>query len=63
MKSVPFLACLALSLASCEKAPASGHLPVLFAAPDFTLSDLSGNSVQLSALQGKAVVISFWFLK
>lgn len=31
-------------------------------APDFTLKDLQGNSVQLSSLRGKGVVIAFWFL-
>jgi len=29
-------------------------------APDFTLTDLNGNSVQLSSLRGKAVVVNFW---
>ncbi len=29
-------------------------------APDFTLTDLNGNSVTLSSLKGKAVLINFW---
>ena len=29
-------------------------------APDFTLTDLNGNSVTLSGLKGKAVLINFW---
>lgn len=29
-------------------------------APDFTLSDISGNAVHLSSFQGKAVLLNFW---
>lgn len=29
-------------------------------APDFTLSDLSGQEVALSSLQGKAIILFFW---
>ena len=29
-------------------------------APDFTLNDLSGKPVQLSALKGKVVLVNFW---
>jgi peroxiredoxin len=29
-------------------------------APDFTLTDLQGNTVKLSDLRGKAVVLNFW---
>jgi peroxiredoxin len=29
-------------------------------APDFTLTDLQGNTVQLSQLRGKTVVLNFW---
>ncbi|MBT3363452.1 MAG: redoxin family protein [Chloroflexi bacterium] len=29
-------------------------------APDFTLADLDGNAVTLSAFRGKAVFITFW---
>ncbi len=29
-------------------------------APDFTLTDLNGNSVTLSSLKSKAVLINFW---
>ena len=29
-------------------------------APDFTLKDLSGRSVQLSSLKGKVVLVNFW---
>ena len=38
-----------------ESAPEVGHL-----APDFTLTDLEGNSVTLSAVRGKVVFINFW---
>jgi peroxiredoxin len=30
------------------------------AAPDFTLSDASGNAITLSALRGKVVLLNFW---
>ena len=29
-------------------------------APDFSLLDMRGNTVSLSALRGKAIVLSFW---
>ncbi len=38
----------------------SEPLPVGNAAPDFTLDDQDGNSVQLSALRGKNVVLIFY---
>ncbi len=31
-----------------------------FAAPSFALADLSGQTVELSALQGKVVILNFW---
>ncbi|MFD2170038.1 TlpA family protein disulfide reductase [Tumebacillus lipolyticus] len=31
-----------------------------YLAPDFTLTDLSGNEVQLSTLRGKKVFLNFW---
>jgi cytochrome c biogenesis protein CcmG, thiol:disulfide interchange protein DsbE len=31
-----------------------------FLAPDFTLEDLAGNPVQLSALRGQPVLLNFW---
>ena len=35
--------------------------PVIGApAPDFTLTDLDGNTVTLSALQGQVVILNFW---
>ena len=46
------------ALAGCTKheAPAvEGSL-----APDFTLNDLAGHPVQLSALKGKVVLLNFW---
>lgn len=29
-------------------------------APDFTISDIDGNSVTLSAYRGKVVLLAFW---
>jgi peroxiredoxin len=37
-------------------APLAGHL-----APDATLVDLSGNSIALSSLRGKVVILNFWY--
>jgi peroxiredoxin len=43
------------------KAAGSGPAPRLDAeAPDFTLKDMSGNTVKLSSLRGKPVMINFW---
>lgn len=43
------------------KAPGVGAAPrVGLEAPDFTLSDLNGKQVKLSALRGKPVMINFW---
>lgn len=39
---------------------ALAELPAGSQAPDFTLKDLSGNAVQLSALKGKVVMLEFW---
>lgn len=36
------------------------HPAHAYPAADFTLSDLNGNPVHLSALRGKAVVLNFW---
>jgi cytochrome c biogenesis protein CcmG, thiol:disulfide interchange protein DsbE len=30
------------------------------AAPDFTLSDINGNTIKLSSFKGKAVLVNFW---
>lgn len=38
-----------------EKAAVEGNY-----APDFTLKDLNGQSVQLSSLKGKVVLVNFW---
>ncbi len=54
-----FLVVLALFAASCEK-----EKPRVIAesgkAPDFALTDLGGNTIRLSALRGKVVVVEFW---
>jgi peroxiredoxin len=43
------------------KAAGSGPAPRLDAeAPDFTLKDMSGKEIKLSALRGKPVMINFW---
>jgi len=43
------------------KAPGVGPAPRVGAeAPDFTLTDLSGKQVKLSALRGRPVMINFW---
>jgi peroxiredoxin len=62
----PALALLALALAGCP-APPSGAPDAAAAvegarepAPDFTLRDLAGAEVALSALRGQVVVIDFW---
>jgi len=34
--------------------------PVIFQAPDFTLPTLSGESIRLSDLRGKVVLLNFW---
>lgn len=43
------------SLPPIAETPKSGSL-----APDFTLKDLKGKSVQLSSFKGKVVVVDFW---
>jgi thiol-disulfide isomerase/thioredoxin len=56
------LLCLCFSACSSPpaQAPSSGPPAVGQAAPDFTLSDLSGKSFSLSALRGKVVIVNFW---
>jgi thiol-disulfide isomerase/thioredoxin len=49
---------LNLFLAACGST--SGPEFVAFSAPDFSLSDLQGNTVRLSQYRGKPVVINFW---
>jgi cytochrome oxidase Cu insertion factor (SCO1/SenC/PrrC family) len=41
-------------------APPSAQVDVGKAAPDFTLTLLSGEKFQLTTLQGKVVVLNFW---
>jgi peroxiredoxin len=52
------LALLLLALPACshKQQPALPGNP----APDFTLKDLSGKDIKLSALRGKVVVLNFW---
>lgn len=43
------------------KAPGPGTAPIVGSqAPDFTLKDMSGHDVKLSALVGKPIMINFW---
>ncbi len=51
---------MTLAFALASLALADSAVEVGKPAPDFTLSDLSGNEVQLSALKGKTVVLE-WF--
>lgn len=37
-----------------------GDLSVGSAPPDFTLTDIRGNSFNLSGIQGKVVMLDFW---
>jgi cytochrome c biogenesis protein CcmG/thiol:disulfide interchange protein DsbE len=48
---------LNLFLAACGN---TGPEFVAFPAPDFSLSDLQGNTVKLSQFRGKPVLINFW---
>jgi len=41
-------------------APAGEEAAAANPAPDFSLTDLDGNTVELSALRGQVVVIDFW---
>lgn len=50
---------LALLVAGCGETASEGGAAA-DAAPDFTLESLSGQSVTLSELQGKTVIIDFW---
>lgn len=54
---------LALLLTACDSSPQKGAAPVVqpdAVAPDFSLADLSGNSVSLSDYRGKVVIVNFW---
>jgi peroxiredoxin len=53
-----------LSLSGCSgespSTPPAGPVAVGQPAPDFTLSDLNGQSYTLSQLRGKVVIVNFW---
>jgi len=49
------LFCLAFALTGCSSGIDKGSV-----APDFTLTDLDGKSVSLSAYKGKPVFLNFW---
>lgn len=52
------LLALALPVASCQKNSISDGNP----APDFELTNLAGESITLSSLQGRPVLLNFWAL-
>jgi peroxiredoxin len=55
--SIAALACVGLALAACGPPEPEGPKTE---APDFELTDLSGETVKLSGLRGSTVVIDFW---
>jgi len=62
VKQVVLVLCLcaiAFSVASCKKTERS-RVVEEGKAPDFTLTDMSGKKVTLSALRGKVVLVEFW---
>lgn len=61
MKKIISLVCavsLALLLFSCTKKGPSAEIGKL--APDFTLTDINGNSVRLADMKGRVVMVEFW---
>jgi peroxiredoxin len=53
-------ACLLAALACGPDTEGRAPAEVAPQAPDFTLSDLDGKSISLTALRGKTVVLDFW---
>jgi cytochrome c biogenesis protein CcmG/thiol:disulfide interchange protein DsbE len=54
---------LALCLAGCHGSAASGNArpgTVHSAAPDFSLQDINGHSLDLASYRGKVVLLNFW---
>jgi len=65
MKRLFFVTCLLLAITAVTlgQAAPSTHLKVGDAAPDFTLTDTTGNPVKLSDYKGKKnVVLAFYVL-
>lgn len=60
MRSAAHLTAGLLLLTACNGG--GGSAQVSFPAPDFTLRDVEGRAVTLSALEGNAVLLDFWFL-
>jgi thiol-disulfide isomerase/thioredoxin len=60
--SLVVLLCLCLPACTSPppQTPSAGPPAVGQVAPDFTLSDLNGNTYTLSALRGKVVIVNFW---
>ena len=62
--TIPFLLSLTFSFAGCtsQDATTRGQTSALIGkqAPDFTLRDLKGSQVSLSALKGQPVILNFW---
>jgi thiol-disulfide isomerase/thioredoxin len=59
MKPILFSICLFLSLLTYGQ----GHYTKGEKALDFIVTDLNGNTIKLSELKGKVVVLNFWFTK
>jgi cytochrome c biogenesis protein CcmG/thiol:disulfide interchange protein DsbE len=60
LSSLPLIAVVLCFVASALPLPFAAALDKGERAPEIDLADLSGNSVKLSALRGKVVLVDFW---